>query len=43
VALPRRLGASWCFDDVGLVAVGAYLVLHERKRNGLKENETLSV
>lgn len=27
VVLPRRQGASWCFDDAGLVAVGAYLVL----------------
>lgn len=33
VVLPRRQGASWCFDDAGLVAVGAYLVLQERKRN----------
>lgn len=28
VVLPRRQGASWCFDDAGLVAVGAYLVLY---------------
>lgn len=27
VALRRRQGASACFDDAGLVAVGAYLVL----------------
>lgn len=36
-ALPRRQGASWCFDGAALVAVGAYLVL--QKREGCIEME----
>lgn len=28
VDLLQRLGASWCSDDAGLAAVGAYLVLY---------------
>ena len=27
---PLRLGASWCSDDAGLAAVGAYLVLQKK-------------
>ena len=30
VGLLLRLGASWCSDDAGLAAVGAYLVLQKR-------------
>lgn len=42
VGLLLRQDASWCFDDAGLVAVGAYLVLQGRKRNTLLGNETSS-
>lgn len=42
VGLLLRRGASWCFDDAGLVAAGAYLVLQGRKRNRLRGNETSS-
>lgn len=30
--LPLRLGASWCSEDAGLAAAGAYLVLRGGKK-----------